>query len=319
MKKNENVFTSPALIKLQKIGDDSRGRNLCANTARAYSSAWRHYINWCESQSLAPYPLDVRTIVLYLTACAALKETSFGLGLSLSAIKQRLAALAHYYRLQGSTLPRKHPELQRVITQIMAEDALASRKTTPLLAPDIIKICSTLPRRDVRSVRDRALLLLAFAGGLRRSEVVGLDRWCDDTVDGLGWVEFKKTYIVVHLKSGDGWRKVPIGPGSTKDTCPVEALRNWLDMGEIMKGPIFRPIAKGGRRISPNRLDGSYLRTLVGKLSNPERWSGSHRRYSAHSLRAGFVSSAKADEQIVQKQLGYKSSAMIKKYSTPKA
>jgi integrase len=254
-----------------------------------------------------------------VTACAAAKEKGYGFGLSPAAIKLHLSALSHHYGEQGENFPRKHPALRNVMSTITRASHSTKIQVTPLSAADVIKMCSALSRADLRGARDRAILLLAFAGGLRRTEIVGLDRWHNDTADGSGWIELRERDAVIHLKSETGeWRRAMISQGTTPLTCPVDALRHWLRLSGTTRGPLFRAIAKGGRGISPNRLHDSYVRTLVRKLAGLVVSEEIKPRYSAHSLRAGFASTTKVNEQVVQQQLGYKSPAMIQKYRARK-
>lgn len=78
----------------------------------------------------------------------------------------------------------------------------------------------TLDRGTLRGLRDRAMLLIGFAGGLRRSEIVGLDVGRDETADGQGWVEILGKGLIVTLRGKTGWREIEIGLGSSDATCP---------------------------------------------------------------------------------------------------
>jgi integrase len=188
-----------------------------------------------------------------------------------------------------------------------------------VLAEDLLRMIETLPR-DLRGLRDRAILLLGFAGALRRSEIVGLDCGPDHTEDGSGWVEILDQGIVIRVKGKTGWREVEVGRGSSDATsCPVVALNTWLKLGRIAHGPLFRRIARGGKA-GPDRLTDKHVARLVKRtamaagvradLPEAER----ERKFAGHSLRAGLASSAEVDERHVQKHLGHASAEMTRRY-----
>jgi integrase len=178
----------------------------------------------------------------------------------------------------------------------------------------------TLDRGTLRGLRDRAMLLLGFAGGLRRSEIVGLDVGADQTEDGRGWIEILDKGLLVTLRGKTGWREVEIGRGSSDATCPVVALQTWLTLARIGHGPLFRRVTGNGKGVGADRLNDQQVARLVkrtalaagirGDLTESER----HTRFAGHSLRAGLASSAEIEERYVQKQLGHASAEMTRRY-----
>ena len=178
----------------------------------------------------------------------------------------------------------------------------------------------TLDRGTLRGMRDRAMLLVGFAGGLRRSEITGLDCGRDQTEDGRGWIEIFKDGLLVTLRGKTGWREVEIGRGSSDTTCPVVAVETWIKFAKIAKGPLFRRVTGQGKSVGPDRLNDQEVARLVkktalaagvrGDLSEAERTS----LFAGHSLRAGLASSAEVDERYVQKQLGHASAEMTRRY-----
>lgn len=154
---------------------------------------------------------------------------------------------------------------------------------------------------------------MGFAGGLRRSEIVGLDVRKDQTDDGRGWIEILDKGMLVILRGRTGRREVEIGRGSSDTTCPVTALDRWLTMARIADGPLFRRMTGQGKVVSADRLNDQEIARLVkraalaagvrGDLSESERAG----KFSGHSLRAGLASSAEVDERYVQNQLGHAS------------
>ena len=172
----------------------------------------------------------------------------------------------------------------------------------------------------LRDMRDRAILLIGYAGGLRRSEIVGLDVCKDDTDDGRGWLEVLKNGAVINLRGKTGWREVEIGRGSSDATCPVHALEQWLHYAKIAHGPVFRRVSRNNSKVLADRLSDKHVARLIKRcvleagirtdLPDEDRV----KLFSGHSLRAGLASSAEVDERYVQKQLGHASAEMTRRY-----
>lgn len=111
----------------------------------------------------------------------------------------------------------------------------------------------TVDRGTLRGLRDRAMLLLGFAGGLRRSEVVGLDVGRDQTEDSSGWLEILDKGMLLTLRGKTGWREVEVGRGSSDATCPAVALQTWLKFARIAHGPLFRRVTCQGKAVGSTR------------------------------------------------------------------
>ena len=162
--------------------------------------------------------------------------------------------------------------------------------------------------------QDRAILAIGFAGGLRRSEIVGLDCGPDQTEDGAGWIEIFPEGALLTIRGKTGWREVEIGRGSRSETCPVALLETWLRLGGSPAAPVPRRDAQERRR----RI-GAALRTrhvvrpsTCALAAGPRGDSTEGERrvaFGGHSLRAGLASSAQIEEAHVQKHLGHASAS----------
>lgn len=288
-----------------------------ANTRRAYAADWKHFCAWCRRQHLEVLPPDPQTVGLYITAQAS---GSGRAKKAVATIERRLSALTWHYAQRGQPLDRKDRHIATVLAGIRNSHAKPPLQKEAILPEDLIAMLETLDRGTLRGFRDRAMLLLGFAGGLRRSEIVGLDCDRDQTEDGGGWVEVLDKGILVTLRGKTGWREVEIGRGSADATCPVVALQTWLTFAKIGHGPLFRRVTGHGKKVGPDRLNAQEVARLVkrtalaagvrGDLAEGER----ARSFSGHSLRAGLASSAEVDERYVQKQLGHASAEMTRKY-----
>lgn len=293
-----------------------------ANTRRAYAADWKHFASWCRRQGFSLMPPDPQVVGLYNTALASGSATGAASGdkKSVSTIERRLSSLTWNYAQRGQPLDRKDRHIATVMAGIRNKHAAPPRQKEAILPEDLIAMLETLDRGTLRGLRDRAMLLLGFAGGLRRSEIVGLDVARDQTEDGRGWIEILEKGLLVTLRGKTGWREVEIGRGSSDATCPVVALQTWLKLGRIAHGPLFRRVTGQGKKVGADRLNDQEVARLVkrtalaagvrGDLPEGERG----KLFAGHSLRAGLASSAEVDERYVQKQLGHASAEMTRRY-----
>ncbi|UOK73903.1 tyrosine-type recombinase/integrase [Ancylobacter polymorphus] len=320
---SDTASSSALPAHLEKLADRARDyvdAASSANTRKAYGSDWRHFSGWCRRQGLEVIPPSPQVVGLYITACASGAATADRKPNSVATIERRLSALTWNYAQRGTPLDRKDRHIATVLAGIRNTHAAPPRQKEAVLPENVIAMLETLDRASLRGLRDRAMLLLGFAGGLRRSEVVGLDLHRDDTEDGGGWIEILKKGMIVTLRGKNGWREVEIGRGSSDATCPVAALETWLKLAKIGHGPLFRRVTGQGKNVGPDRLTDKQVARLVkrtalaagirGELTEGER----EQKFAGHSLRAGLASSAEVDERYVQKQLGHASAEMTRRY-----
>ena len=325
----------PLPAHLQNLTDRARSyveAASSANTRRAYASDWKHFTAWCRRSNLSPLPPDPQVVGLYISACAGGGAPASDRGSSngtasrgskpntVSTIERRLAAIGWNCAQRGMLLDRKDRAIATVMAGIRNKHASPPRQKEALLPQDLIAMLQTLDRGSLRGLRDRAMLLVGFAGGLRRSEITGLDLGRDQTEDGRGWIEIFDKGLLLTLRGKTGWREVEIGRGSTDTTCPVVAVETWIKFARLAKGPVFRRVTGKGKDIGPDRLSDQEVGRLVkktvlaagvrGDLSEAERGQ----KFAGHSLRAGLASSAEVDERHVQKQLGHASAEMTRRY-----
>ena len=313
---------APHLAALTEKARDYARNARSENTQRAYDADWRHFASWLRRQGLDPLPPDPQTVGLYLAACM---EASPGRPpLSVSSLERRLSGICWRYRQLGRPLDTGDPHIATVLAGIRRAHGRPPVQKEAIFADELLAMLATLPN-DLRGLRDRAILAIGFAGGLRRSEIVGLDCGPDQTDDGTGWIEIvgadqNDGGLLLTLNGKTGWREVEIGRGSSPLTCPVAMLETWLKLGRITRGPVFRPLARKNGGVSAARLSDKHVARLVqktalaagvrGDLPEGER----KRAFSGHSLRAGLASSARIEEAHVQKHLGHASPEMTRRY-----
>ena len=308
---------------LQELADRARGyveAASSANTRRAYAADWKHFCAWCRRQGFPAFPAAPQVVGLYITACASGTAERGGKPNAVSTIERRLSAISWNCAQRGQPLDRKDRAVATVLAGIRNRHAAPPRQKEAILPEDLIAMLETLERGTLRGLRDRAMLLLGFAGGLRRSEITGLDLGRDQSEDGRGWIDIFDQGVLLTLRGKTGWREVEIGRGSSDATCPVAALETWIRLARLARGPLFRRVTGRGKDVGADRLHDQEVARLVkktalaagvrGDLSEAERGQ----KFAGHSLRAGLASSAEVDERHVQKQLGHASAEMTRRY-----
>ncbi|MGQ3121235.1 MAG: tyrosine-type recombinase/integrase [Aliihoeflea sp.] len=315
--------TAAQLAHLQALADKAgeyMRRASSPATLDAYQSDWDHYRDWCFAQDLAPLPADPAVIGLYLTACITPPPGEVQ-GLAVSTIERRLSGLAWHFRKHGYELDRQDPRVGKVLAGIKHVHWQPPAQKEPVLAADVLAMVDELDRDTLRGLRDRAILLIGFAGGLRRSEIVGLDVGPRQTDEGQGWGEILPDGLLLHVYGkGRKLRQVEIGRGSSDQTCPVVAYEDWLRLGRIAHGPVFRRVSQDGKEVLPDRLRGQHVARLVKATAlaagvRADAAEGDREAmFAGHSLRAGFGSSG-IDEKHTQQQFGHATVQMTRRYN----
>jgi integrase len=318
-----HVAGSGTLDRLVETARDYARQAASENTLTAYAGDWAHFARWCRMRGADPLPPSPPLIGLYLADLAApaakAVSPSAPRPLSVSSIERRLSGLTWGYAQRGERLDRKDRHIASVLAGIRRKHARPPVQKEAILPQDLRDMLATLPH-DLRGLRDRAILLIGFAGGLRRSEIVRLDHGKDDTPGSGGWVEVLKDGVLITLRGKAGWREVEIARGSSDQTCPVHALTRWLHYARIDFGPIFVAVSRSGLKATAERLSDKHVARLIKSCAGlaglrpdlPE--ADRLRLFSGHSLRAGLASSAEVDERYVQKQLGHASAEMTRRY-----
>jgi integrase len=220
-----------------------------------------------------------------------------------------VSAISQAHQFAGFVSPTQDIQVRAVMAGIRRAKGTAQIGKRPVLTDDLRRIAALLPD-TINGVRDRALLLLGFAGAFRRSELVALD------VEDLS---FKKEGLTVSIRrsktdqEGQG-RTVGIPYGSNPATCPLRSVQAWLEMLPDGSGPIFRAINRH-KQISTKRLSDKAVALIL------KRWTGriglEEQHFAGHSLRAGLATaaaSAGVSERAIMAQTGHRSLATVRKY-----
>lgn len=269
----------------------------------AYASTWKKFAAWCATTGVDSLPAMPQAIALYITHLADAKYKA-------ATIDRALVAISQVHKLAGHPTPTSAPHVREVRAGIRRTLGTAQVRKAPVLVDDLRAMTSQLDDTKLIGLRDRALLVLGFSGAFRRSELVALD--VEDVVfvrDGLE-VTIRRSKTD---QQGEG-RKLGVPFGSAPTTCPVRALRAWLDAAEITTGAVFRSVNRHGR-VSAKRLGGHAVACVV--KSHAEAAGLDATTYSGHSLRAGLATAAaKAgkSERVIAKTTGHKSMTVLRRY-----
>ena len=287
----------PSLDQAREFARHSKAEN----TLRGYRADWRDFCGWCESHAASPLPASPETVAAYIAECAG--------RLKVGSIQRRLNAIAEAHKALGLESPTHHAMVTNTMKGIRRTKGTAPVQKTPTLTDDIRAMVDATDT-GIIGIRDRALLLLGFAGAFRRSELVGLD---------ISDCAFGKDGLTVTLRRSktdqDGaGRKIGIPYGSNPETCPVRTVQTWIEQADIADGPLFRSIHRHGR-IQPGRLAGADVARIVKKLA--VRAGLDPAKYAGHSLRAGHATAAAiagASERSIMNQTGHRSVQMVRRY-----
>ncbi len=270
-----------------------------AATKRAYASDWAHFTEWCEVYGLAPLPAAPAIVGTYIAAHAN--------SLAVATLTRRLATIAVAHRHADYQIDTKHRAIADVMRGLRRTKGTAQRQAAALTTPLIRRTSATCADRLI-DLRDRALLLVGFAGALRRSELVGLD-----VADVVEVPEGLRITIRRSKSDQDGEGQVVQVGRTGRDTCPVTALAQWRDAAGIVEGRLLRSVDRYGR--IGTSLSGRAVAQIVQRRARLAGLDGA--LYSGHSMRSGFASSAAeagVEERVIAKQTRHKSMMMLRRY-----
>ena len=269
---------------------DFADQALAPATLRAYRAAWQHFCRWCDEAGWPALPADPETVAAYLATLSATHTTS--------TLAQRLAALSRAHRLAGVAWASAHPAIRNTLRGIQRKHGRPAKQAAALMTEELTRLVATCDA-SLAGQRDRALLLLGYAGALRRSELVAVEReHVQMTHEGL-------RLLIPRAKGDQTGKGVSIGlpRAASPERCPVRALEIWLEASGCRYGPVFRGIDNRGV-ISNRGLHPDAVRKILAKraaLAGVVVASGE--RLSPHGLRAGFITQAYVngarDEQIM--------------------
>mgnify|MGYP006078555775 FL=1 len=263
------------------------------NTLRAYQSDYKDFSAFCIKNNFNTLPADPKILSLYLTK---LSQTS-----KFSTLKRRIASISVIHKIKGHYIDTKHPIIIENLLGIKRQKGSNQKAKKPILINDLKIIIDVINKdaiKENRKLRDKALILVGFAGGFRRSELVALE---------LEDIEFVREGVKIFVRrsktdqSGEGMTKA-IPSFNNALYCPVVHLQNWIYELKNKKGKIF-PISD------------KSVALIIKKYANLAGLDGD--KYAGHSLRSGFATSTAesgAEERNIMAMTGHKTTQMVRRY-----
>jgi len=286
-----NLITNIKSLELETIKNLKNSKS--NNTLRAYQSDYNDFSLFCSKNGFQAMPTSSNVIALYITHLSSYSKYS--------TLKRRIASISALHKMKGHYIDTKHPIIIENLMGIKRKIGSHQKGKKPLLISDLkflIEVIDKSKEKDLKKIRDKALILIGFSGGFRRSELVNIE---------LEDIEFVSEGVKLFIKrsktdqSGEGMIKA-IPYFENINFCPVIALKNWIDAIELKKGKIFN-------------ISDKNVSLIIKKYSN---YAGlDSRKYSGHSLRSGFATSAAeagVEERNIMSMTGHKSTEMVRRY-----
>jgi len=286
---------------LQTFAKDLATASRAPNTRRTYASALVTFQSWADTLGRATLPTTPETVALYVAHLA--RE-----GRKASTIDRALAAISQAHLDAGLPSPRSASVVRRVVRGARRRSGAEPCPKRALTEVELARMLDALPR-DLAGLRDRAVLTLGFATGLRRSELVALD---------VGHVTATDTGLLVAVLRS---KTDPEGRGRrikihrvTDGACPVSAVEEWIEKAGVVDGPLFLPVLRGGHAVR-RRLSDKVVERIVKRAAELAQVDVAG--ISAHSLRSGYATAQATKgvpERTIMKRLGHTDPAMTRRY-----
>ena len=275
------------------------------NTLRAYKSDFKNFGIFCAKHGLDSLPTEPKIVSLYLTHLSKYSK--------ISTLRRRLVSIGMVHKLKGHYLDTKHPIIIENLMGIKRVKGSIQKGKKPILINHLKSIINVINEQEINEIkkkRDKAIILVGFGGGFRRTELISIDH--ED-------LEFVAEGVKITIKRS---KTDQFGEGMTKglpyfaneEYCPVINLKKWLELSNIKSGPIFRRFAKGSI-LTNNRLTDQSVVLIIKDYLNLAGIE--NKNYSGHSLRSGFATVAAesgADERSIMAMTGHKTSQMVRRY-----
>ncbi|WP_277235346.1 site-specific integrase [Hymenobacter sp. YC55] len=269
-----------------------------ANTAKAYAGDLKRFGTWCAEHGLEPLPASVDTLAGFVTHLA---ET----GKKVATIQRHCAAVSKAHALHGVDSPTDDKKFKILLEGIARLKGVRQKQALAFTLAAFKRIVKSINAQTLAGKRDKVILLLGFSGAFRRSELAALN---------LEDLSFSEEGLLVDLKKS---KTNQLGEHEEKaifyspelPLCPIRSLQAWTKVLGRTHGPLFVSLRKNSQ-LTERRLTDKHLNLIV------QRYLGSS--FSAHSLRASFVTIAKlagADDSEVMNQTKHKTSEMIRRYT----
>ena len=279
-----------------------------SNTIRAYRSDFKDFGAFCAKNGFKPLPTEPKIVSLYLTHLS-IKDAK------MSTLRRRLVSIGVIHKLKNHYLDTKHPIIIENLMGIKRKKGSYQKGKKPILLNHLKLIIEAIDKdtsdeTGIRKLRDKTIILLGFAGGFRRVELISID------FEDLEFVSEGVKIFIRRSKTdqfGEGMIK-GLPYFDNQKFCPVWHLKKWLDVSKIKSGPIFKRFSKG-LILGKNRLTDQSVALFLKKYLSEAGIE--NQDYSGHSLRSGFATvsaESGADERSIMAMTGHKTSQMVRRY-----
>ena len=284
------ITTDIKNLELETLNNLKRSK--AHNTLRAYQADFKDFKLFCIKNGLVSLPTDPKILSIYLTHLSSFCK--------FSTLKRRLASIKVIHKIKGHYLDTKHPIITENLLGIKRVHGVKQKSKKPLLINDLKLIINKIneEKNEIKKFKNKSLILIGFAGGFRRSELVSIEY--DD-------VDFVPEGVKIFIKrsktdqTGEGMTKaIPYFENSMY--CPVSTLKQWIEIADIKSGRIFKISDKSVALIIKKYA-------LLAGLD--------YTKYAGHSLRSGFATSTAemgADERSIMAMTGHKTTQMVRRY-----
>jgi integrase len=289
---------------------DNASASFADGTRKVYGAHWRIFLKWCAGMKFDPLPTTPETLARYATWLANNKRKWSTISVAMTTVNQANVTSGH-------PDVRSAGLVQRVLRGIRRKLHVAPDQAAPFLGEHLKSGVAAFKPQTLMGLRDIAMLSCGFFGAFRRSELVGLNRG-DFTLDSKGWIiTLRKSKTD---QEGRG-RKVGLPYASNPAICPVRTVQAWfhaMDQAHpevTPETPAFLRIDNLHNKMLTERLTSQVLTRIVKQAA--EQAGLDPADFSAHSLRAGFVTSAvRAGKSVhaIRRQTGHNSLSMIDRY-----
>jgi site-specific recombinase XerD len=276
------------------------------NTHASYTDSWKAFCAWCQAVEQPSLPAAPGTLRDFLT-------WSINQGYRLSTVTSRVCAIAHFHKCAGFASPYDASVKSYLVSarrDLREEPAGKLALTYEMLR----RIAGRFPETPV-GIRNRTMILIGFASGWRRSELIAL-RYADVTFVPQGLTLWQRCSKVDQIGEG---RLVGITPGTHTLTCPITAMRAWLAVRGDWQGQLFvraNPYGELTRQAFERR--GETLNVALKRML--EQIGENPHHFGAHSLRSGMITEAAihgASDTAIKQRTGHKCLETIQRYIRP--
>lgn len=271
------------LAYLSGKADDYAERDRAESTKKTYEKERASFRSWCEAHGLASFPAESETVRQYVVHCAERGRKPRGISVACAAIR------AEHYDA-GRFDPTAHPDVKRTISGIRNVHGVAAKKKRALAVAQLRAISAAIPDGPT-GIRDRALILIGFAGAFRRAALAALKvENIEDHESGI------RVYIgrdKTDQTAKGRWIVVPFG--EHHETCPVLAFRAWAALLGRSSGPLFVGFRSGRRTTKPLVFRTTALSPgIVAEIVKTRCLAAGidPKDFAGHSLRSGLATAA---------------------------